>query len=161
MADAPTPKPAATRAAFKLMVWAVVLALLMIISMAGVVLAAIGMIPTIGALMLDRAPGKYSAFCIGSLNLAGVFPSIMELWGNGNTVALAMSIVGDPFNLVIMYGAAMFGWAIYVFVPPIVTTVLTVTAQHRIAQLRSDQRALIQEWSPAIAMLPTGESDKK
>lgn len=158
MADRPPPRAATTRATFKIMVWSVVIALLMIISMAGVILTAIGMIPTIGALLLDRTPGKYSAFCIGSLNFAGVFPSIMELFTTGNSISQAMGMIGDPLNLIIMYGAAMFGWALYMFVPPIVTTVLAVTAQHRIAQLRSDQRALIQEWSPAIAVPPTKDT---
>lgn len=125
-----------------------------------VILIAVGMVPTIVAYAVDKTPGKYATICVGGMNFSGVFPALTTYWDGNSTFTAVFDIVGDPFNMTIMFLAAGFGWALYSFVPPIISAALAVAAQHRIQQLRSDQRALIQEWGPAIAAAnaPEGEA---
>jgi hypothetical protein len=129
--------------------------MVMIFFPAVVILVLIGMVPTIVAYAIDKTPGKYAMFCVGGINFTGVFPALTDLWSGNPSISASLKIAGDPFSLILMYGAAGLGWAIYMFIPPIISAGLAVAAQHRIQQLRSDQRALIQEWGPAIAATHT------
>jgi hypothetical protein len=63
----------------------------------------------------------------------------------------AIFILTDVFTLVVMYGAAAFGWMIFQSLPPIIATFITVLAQSRISSLRSAQLKLIEEWGDIVA----------
>ena len=123
-----------------------------IISLASVILIFFGMLPTLVALIIDRTRQKYSVFCVGGMNFSGVFPYLLDLWAGEHTVGSAMEILTNVFSLLLMYGAAGFGWAIYVAVPPVVGGFLTVMAQRRVGQLRRDQKELIEEWGEDVAV---------
>ena len=116
----------------------------------------IGLLPTLVAYIIDRTPKKYAAFCVGGMNLSGVFPGLRELWLGNNNIPQAIEIITNIFDLIIMYAAASFGWLLYIAVPPVVNALLAVAAQHRIAQLRSRQRELIREWGQEIAAKAKG-----
>jgi|GEM_PF-2150473 hypothetical protein len=119
-----------------------------------VLLIICGLIPGIVAYLIDRSPKKYATFCVGGMNLAGICPAALKLWNGDNNVAQAFAILTSPFELIIMFAAASFGWLIYFFVPPIVVALLTVIAQHRVAQLREEQKALIKDWGDGVAVGP-------
>jgi hypothetical protein len=110
-----------------------------------------GLLPTIVSAIIDRSPKKHAAFSVGGINLCGVFPYLMEMWTGSNTIDGAMLILTDVFSLVVMYGAAAFGWMIYQSLPPIVATFLTVIAQSRVSSLRTIQRQLIEDWGDDVA----------
>ena len=62
-----------------------------------------------------------------------------------------MEVLTDVFSLLLMYGAAGFGWMIFIAIPPVVGAFLTVMAQRRVSQLRRDQKELIEEWGEDVA----------
>jgi hypothetical protein len=138
----------------KLILWSIGFVSILFVFTGSVLLILVGLAPTIVAAIIDRTPKKYAAFCVGGMNFAGVFPSLMKLWDANPGVKESIAISFNPFNLTVMYGAAAFGWLIYQTVPPIVAAMIAVSAQHRIAQLRGRQRELIKEWGDAIAMAP-------
>lgn len=138
----------------KLLSWSVMGAAAIFMVPGVVMLLVFGMIPGIVAWMIDRSPKKYATFCVGGMNLSGVFPAFLELWNGNRDIAQAIQILSNPFDLVIMFAAAAFGWLLYVFIPPIVVALLTVIAQHRIAELRGLQRKLIQDWGDGVAVGP-------
>ena len=123
-----------------------------IASLASVILLLIGMLPTLVAWIIDRTPQKYATYCVGGVNLCGVFPFVLDLWAGENDIAGAMEILTDVFSLLLMYGAAGFGWMIFIAVPPVVGAFLTVMAQHRVNQLRRSQKDLIEEWGEDVAV---------
>jgi len=118
------------------------------------ILLLLGLSPTIVAFMIDRSPRKYSAFCVGGMNIAGVFPSFLNLWSGNNSIRGAMEILTNPFDVTIMFAGAAFGWLLYVAIPPVIKSLLTVVAQHRIAVLRGEQKELIKDWGEGIAVGP-------
>jgi hypothetical protein len=122
-----------------------------IISLATVLLMFFGMLPTMVALIIDRTRQKYAVFCVGGMNFGGVFPYLLDLWAGENTAGSAMEILTNVFSLALMYGAAGFGWMIFIAVPPVVGAFLNVLAQHRVSQLRRDQKELIEEWGEDVA----------
>lgn len=146
------PSPIATaRASLKPLLWVFMFTLTMFVFPAIVMVLIVGMLPTLVAAMIDKTPKKYAAWCVGGMNLAGVFPSLQELWSGATSIKQAMSMLGNPMELLVMYAAAAFGWMIFIAVPPVIRSLMSVMAQHRIAQLRSDQRTLIGEWGAGIA----------
>ncbi len=123
---------------------------LVIMSLPTVMLIFFGMLPTIVSAIIDRTPKRNATFCVGGINLCGVFPYMMELWVGDNSMEGAMRILTDVFSLLVMYGAAAFGWMIFQSLPPVVATFVTVLAQSRVASLRSTQHQLIDEWGEDV-----------
>lgn len=115
------------------------------------ILLLFGLVPTMVALIVDRAPEKYAALTVGSLNLAGVLPALLELWISGHTVAVALDIIGAPMTWLIAYSAAAVGWLIYFSLPPLFASFMALRYQGEIKAMKARQVELIQEWGPEVA----------
>jgi hypothetical protein len=122
----------------------------MLLSLSSVILVALAMLPTLTAFIVDRTPQKYATFCVGGMNLSGTFPALLDLWAGGNDISTAMNLLGNVFTVGIIYGAAAFGWLVYMTVPPLVAAFLTMMAQRRVQQLRAAQAQLVEEWGDAL-----------
>ena len=157
---AEVPQPEKKRASFKPILWGFMFTVAMVAFPGIVILVIVGMLPSIVAFMVDRAPKKYTAFCVGGMNFAGVFPAIIELWQGTNDIKAAMGIITDVFELTVMFAAAAFGWLIFMAIPPVVAALMSVAAQQRIMQLRSQQREMINEWGQDIAQNNGGVTDE-
>jgi hypothetical protein len=117
-----------------------------------VIFVLVGMVPTIVAFVIDRSPKRYATFCVGGMNFSGVFFFLLDLWSRGgHTIAHALDILSNVFALAVMFSAAGFGWLLFVAIPPVVATFLTVMAQRRVAYLRIRQREIIEEWGEDVA----------
>jgi len=147
---APPPKP--PMGSGKLILWALTFAGVLFLFTAAVMLFFVGMAPSMVAFVIDRTSKKYAGFTLAAMNFCGVFPYMLELGFRVRDFPAAMRIMTDPMKLLIMYGAASLGWLLYQFVPPVVAAVIAVSAQHKIAQLRAQQKELLKEWGEAIAM---------
>ena len=136
-------------------VWFTIIAvLLVVVAFPTMILLGLGMLPTAVAYFIDRTPAKHAAFCVGGLNFAGVFGFLLDLWTGSHTVEGAAAILTDVFALAAIYGAAAFGWVMFMAIPPVVATFITVMAQRRISQLRLAQKRLIEEWGDEVAKIP-------
>ncbi|MBT3990297.1 MAG: hypothetical protein HON14_07630 [Rhodospirillaceae bacterium] len=136
------------------LLWVLLLSIVMFAFPESIILLFIGLLPTLVAFIIDKSSKKYSTFCVGAMNITGVFPSLLELWAGQNTIGHAIQIITNVFDLIVMYAAASFGWLLYIAIPPVVNALLAVVAQHRITQLRSRQRELIGEWGEDITSRP-------
>ncbi len=127
-----------------------ILSVVLMLSTATVIVFSLGALPTAVAWLVDRSKEKFATFCVGGLNFCGVFPFILKLWFEEHSINAAMEIVSDVFALMIMYASAGFGWALFVSVPPVIAAFLNVVAQHRVAFLRAEQKAIVEEWGTAV-----------
>ena len=59
-----------------------------------------------------------------------------------------------------MFAAAAFGWLIFMAIPPVVAALMSVAAQQRIMQLRSQQRDMINEWGQDIVQNDGGVTNE-
>ncbi len=128
------------------------------ISPATILVMVVGMPPTFVAWIIDRSYQKSASYCVAGMNFCGLFPYLMDLWMGVHSLKAASAIVTDVFALLVIYGAAAFGWMIYITIPPVVGTFLTVMAQRRVAQLRTLQRQIVEEWGESVAHSVTGQS---
>jgi len=111
----------------------------------------LGMLPTIVAYIIDRSKQKSAALCVGSINMIGVFPYVSDLWSGANDLNAAIVIISDLFNLLVMYSAAAFGWFFFLSLPSIISSFVLVLQQRKVAQLRGEQKDLIEEWGAEVA----------
>jgi len=140
------------RASGQMTLWlSVGFVILIIVSLPTVMVIFFGLLPTIVAAIVDRSPQRNATFCVGGINFCGVFPYMMQLWAGNNSMDDAMTILTDVFSLVVMYGAASFGWMIFLTLPPVVAAFVSVIHQHKVATLRTTQRRLIEEWGEDVA----------
>lgn len=120
------------------------------------------LLPSGVAFIMERGKGVYGGVCVGAMNLAGASPYLVDLWFDGHTVEAAFGILTDVFAILIIYGSAAFGWAIYATTPSIVSTFMTMTAGRRIDALKEQQKELVLKWGPDVESVyePEGTEEK-
>lgn len=123
---------------------------LVILFLPTVVLLMFAMLPTAVAYMVERGPHRYGFICVGGLNFAGVSPYLLNMWFERHDITMALDILSNVFALMLIYGAAAFGWLLYTATPSLVGTVLSLTSSRRIAALRAQQRKLIEDWGTEV-----------
>ena len=114
------------------------------------ILLAVGMTPSLVALVIDVTPGRYLARCVAGLNVAGTVPFIGTLWSGVNDISSAIAIVSDPFAWLTMYGAAAIGWLLFLGLPGVVTMLRSLNAKRRVNALRAIQKELMREWGDTL-----------
>ena len=129
----------------------VVLVMLAAFSLPSLIVFTVGLLPTGVAFIIDRSDQKTGTFCVGGMNLCGVFPYVMKLWTENHSPAAAMEIISDVLSLLIMYAAAGFGWMIFLAIPPVIATFLSIMAQARVKALRATQNEIVEEWGQEVA----------
>lgn len=126
---------------------------LLVIAAPTMVVMFFGMLPTLVAYIIDRSPQKSATFSVGAVNFIGVFPYVMELWTGVNSIDQALNLVTDIFAMLVMYASAAFGWLLFMAMPTVVSSFVIVLQQRKIAQLRAEQKELIEEWGAEVAAL--------
>lgn len=134
----------------KPLLWLIGIGIIAVLFRPTAVLLAVGLIPTLLTFLFDRTPEKFGVLCIGSLNLAGLYPILMPLWTKGHTMEHAMKTLGDPTTGAVILGAAGVGCIIYFATPPIVTLVLKYKIGHDIAEIEQRQKDLVGYWGEAL-----------
>jgi hypothetical protein len=138
-----------SRSGWKLLLMVVVLGLSLVV-LPTMVVAAVGMLPTLVAYIVDGRREKYAAFSVGCMNFCGVLPFMLQLWTQEHSFAMAWRIVGDPVSWMVMYAAASVGWIIYYAAPHVVAAYLRFQLDRRINKLREYQKELVTEWGDSI-----------
>jgi len=121
------------------------------------IIVGVGLMPTFAALLIDRYPEKYIVRCVGAMNVAGIVPYLLRLWGHTNSISESIDIVTDSFTWLVMFGAAGLGWMIYLGLPGMVTAFIVLTSEQKIDSLRSRQAQLVVKWGSPV----TGQAEKK
>lgn len=111
----------------------------------------VGMAPTLGAFLFDRARGNHLTLSVGMLNFCGLLPALFGLWAEGQTFRAVGIVLADPQNLLIPLGMAGMGWLIFVGVTPLVASYYQVASTARLQNLKLEQQRLVEAWGEEIA----------
>lgn len=123
--------------------------LTMVIFMPTTILLLFGMLPTVVAAVVDRKGGT-RAITVGSMNLAGCIPFLLDLWTSGHTAANAVSLITNPSTIVVMYAAAAIGYMIDWALSGIIATIMIQRTTARLEAIRKRQDELIERWGPEV-----------
>lgn len=118
--------------------------------MPSAILLCVLMVPSIVAFIVDRSPQRYLTMTVGLPNFCGVLPGLTKLWELGQTFDGAFSGISDPWNMMVAYSAAGFGWLIYFGTPLIVSSYLSISTEGKIKSIRSYQDVLIDAWGEGV-----------
>ena len=100
---------------FQFILWAILAASLMFVFPQVFILLIVGLSPSVVAFLIDRTPKKYATFCVGGMNISGVFPAFLNLLNGDNSIAGVTSILTNPFEMTFIFAAAGLGWLIFCF----------------------------------------------
>ena len=97
------------------LLWVVLLSIILLKFPESIILLLVGMLPTMVAFIIDKSVGKCATICVGTMNIAGIFPSIFKLWAEQNSFAQAIHIIT---NVILMYNSISYifnckKWVIY------------------------------------------------
>ncbi len=135
---------------FKTIIYMFVFFGILIAALPTATVLAVGLVPTIVALIVDLTPGRYLTRCVVGLNIAGISPFMHKLWTGGNDMMTAVGIVTDAVAWLVIYGAAAMGWLLFMGFPGTVAVFQTLNAKRRIYVLQEKQTLLIEEWGDSI-----------
>ena len=109
--------------------------------MAGLLLA-----PGIGALLLDREPGRPAAKVVLLCGAAMAMSPLFALWESGQSVSGAITASADMMLLGGCWAAQGAGWLMVVLTPVFVRLALEAHAQATILRLRAERSRYEAEW---------------
>jgi hypothetical protein len=124
---------------------------ILVMSPASFVLLLVGFLPTVVACVIDREPGLPLAVSVGAMNSVGVLFFAVDLWMGPQSLGAAFALITDVFTLLVMYAAAAMGWIIYLGMPPVAATYLSVSQELRAQKLARHQESLIKEWGDSVS----------
>lgn len=129
---------------------------LIFVFMPTVIFLAIAMLPTMVALVVDRSPRRYGGITVGALNFSGALPYMLDLWVGEHSVPHALTLLGDVFTLMVIFGASAFGWMLFIVTPFLVSGAMTFSSTSRTSTLKARQQELLAEWGPEVAKADDG-----
>ncbi len=111
------------------------------------------MMPTLVAGLVDRGGKGTRALTVGSMNLAGCTPFLLELWTSGHTAENALTIISNPRTVVVIYCAAGIGYLIDWAMSGIVATVMIQRSGARLKDIKKRQTDLVERWGQEVTGL--------
>ena len=118
--------------------------------MPSAILMCVLMVPSIVAFIVDRSPQRYLMMTVGLPNFCGALPGLAGLWQSGQTFDAAFSGVSDPWNMMVAYSAAGFGWLLYFATPIVVGSYLSISTEGKVKSIRKYQDDLIDAWGEGV-----------
>ncbi len=134
----------------KYILFLAVLILLTILFLPTAIFLAIALLPTVIAILTDKSSGKNKSFTIGSLNFAGCFPYLLGIWVNHDVADLSFDYLSRPQTIIVIYGAAVFGYFIYWFTTTIVSILLIQRSKARLKKISNEKEALENRWGNKV-----------
>lgn len=110
----------------------------------------VGMLPTLVMVIFDRTPEKARVITVGSMNLAGCMPFIMEMWQRDQSINMALTYLTEPRTIVVMYAAAGIGYMIEWAVTGLVASMAVKKAKARIEAIEKRQAELERRWGEEV-----------
>ncbi len=131
-------------------------ALLVVVAFPTFVVLAVGLAPSLVTFFVERGANRSAARSMAMMNMAGVAPVVAMLWSRGHTTDVALALLADPYNWLLMYGAAAIGLGL-LWLMQWTTVVMHQSARgQRLRWLTSRQQKLIEEWGKEVAGGPGG-----
>jgi hypothetical protein len=113
-------------------------------------LVALGLLPTLVTFLTDADENRSATATIGLMNVAGVFPYFLDLWDKGQTMEVALAIVRNPTNWLVMLGSAAIGQLLLYTIPPLIATMTVAQYEARVKALKEAQEELKKIWGPDV-----------
>lgn len=121
-----------------------------IVFFASSLLLAVGMLPTLIAVVIVSKNHKNKALTIGAMNFAGCFIYLLEIWQSNDRIATSLEVLSNPMTVVVMYGAAGIGYIINWGVTNFVRQIMYGVAEKKIKYFEKEKSRLETRWGKKV-----------
>lgn len=111
----------------------------------------IGMIPTIVVRITDKSKDRSRVLTVGFMNFAACFPFWFKLIQGGHKFDVALSLVANPFNIVVMYSGALVGYLIEWSLSGFIAGMMVQRGQKRLEAIKKTQEELVERWGREVS----------
>ena len=122
------------------------IAVLSIVFLPTAVILFVGLIPSFVAFFVDSTPKKTKAVTVGSYNVMGCVPFMLDLWEVSGDLDVAIDILFTPLTLVVIYAAAAVGYFIYWGAGLVISSFFYQQGQSRRSDIVKRKQELIERW---------------
>tara|TARA_X000000950_G_scaffold140658_1_gene174555 strand:- start:5137 stop:5577 length:441 start_codon:yes stop_codon:yes gene_type:complete len=122
------------------------IAVLSIVFLPTAVILFVGLIPSFVAFFVDSTPKKTRAVTVGSYNVMGCVPFMLDLWEVSGDLDVAIDILFTPLTLVVIYAAAAVGYFIYWGAGLVISSFFYQQGQSRRSDIVKRKQELIERW---------------
>jgi len=133
---------------FIFLVFFLIIACLLYLPMAIFFIAS--MMPTFVAYFTDSKKGKNKTFTIGALNFSAFFYYFINIWRQPFPMDKAMEYLADPVTIIVVYGAAAFGYGLNYISTLMISGVLRQKSLARIEKLEEKKKKLEERWGDKV-----------
>ncbi len=110
----------------------------------------LALIPLLLSTLWDKKPGRFASKTVAAFNVTGLFPYIMAISSSGSPDSVALATIYDSKTWVLVYGFAIFGWAVILLIPKITLIFLEIRSKFMINKMETFQKELLNEWGEEI-----------
>lgn len=111
---------------------------------------AIGMLPTIMTMLIDRGAGRFASKTVSACNFIGIVPYIFNIAIAYDKDIAARHLISDMSAWVYIYSSAIIGLLMIWIIPQITLIIFSFRADYKIANLRAEQEELLEEWGEEL-----------
>lgn len=107
----------------------------------------IAMIPSVVVIFFDKDVNKYLSSTICTFNLVGMMPYIKQIiLAPSIATVTSLSLLNDITVWIIIYGAVLLGWIIYLLFPFIISRMYLIYIKLDIKILKKQKQKINSEW---------------
>lgn len=110
----------------------------------------LSLIPLLLSTLWDKKPGRFASKTVAAFNITGLFPYVNAISSSGSPDSVALATIYDPRAWVLIYGFAIFGWAVILVIPKITLIFLEIKSKLMIGKMEEFQKELLNEWGEEI-----------
>ena len=111
---------------------------------------ALGMLPSIVSIIMDRGAGRFASQTISACNFIGILPFLFDIALNYEKSLAAKEAMLEPFTWIIIYGFAIIGLMLIYVLPNITAIIFTLKAEMKLRKLIKEQEEITEEWGEKV-----------
>ena len=115
----------------------------------------LGMLPSVVAYIVDKGPRRHIFATVAMMNLAGVFPYLLDIGLQPRVGTATVQALNDPMVWFFMYSAAAMGWVLVWLMPVLCGFGLHIAREGKVMKLEAECKKLLQEWGPEVQRKPS------
>lgn len=127
-----------------------VMILLAVIFLPVAIVLVIGMLPSIVAFMADATRDRTRCLTVSLINFITCFPFALQVAVGPQTIDMALPIITEPVNIIIMYAGAVGGYFLDWTMAGISNVIMTARARARLADIEKQQKELERRFGPEV-----------
>ena len=111
---------------------------------------ALGMLPSILSILIDRGSARFASKTVTACNFTAVIPYLFEIGLTYEKDIYAKQLMTDALTWFIIYSFSAVGWMLIWILPNLSLIVITARADMQTKALLDEQAKLVDEWGEEI-----------